>query len=1134
LTASDVVGVVQSKIVNVGGNTAAEAQSFTVPDLAVPGRPTPQLFVATDNIVNAAEVNSTVVSYTFSAAAAGHSLNLYIDGALLRNVALTAGATSAALSIAQSDWGGDGTHVVTTQYIVNNTQTGLKQTGLFSFPKTVTVDTSLAQGLASMSLISDNASQGSSAGGGDVIRLVFNESVAITSASLPSSVFGTGATVSSPTAAYTNGTSSTWDVTLGTNATLSGASRSFTFNNVTDAAGNRGTVAVETPADQNPADPYNSPVSLRIVNVATNNVIDNVEMLSTRSVSINLLGAKTNDVIKLYMDGQLVGSKRLLSNELSVVNVSLDGNASWGGDGTRSITATLQTDGTPTVINSDVRKVYVSAESNHWASINGVIWFDPDAINTELGSRIASWTDSSGRSINATQATLSAQPILVRNTNGSQSLYFATASGSRLLFNDTNTVGNANGLLPNTADSITLISSMQVYGQATWPFAWGISEGGARKPGSGGVGWGMAPTRNGDGTTQVMAWDNIGGLIGDIQVNNSLSYNQWLVYTGQVLNNNGSSFVSQMYGNGFLLGSRSDTGFISLESPIATIGGVFPSNPSVTAILGDQIVTAQYLNNAARQEIEAYTAIKYGQGVNTVYRNDNIYNLSVGAVAGTMIDDRLDLTGTIKNDAVTTAGADFVNTGSGNDTVRAKDLNFRTLDGGLGRDVFALHADYTGSSSIVLADFVSNSRGMSGNSAADIRVNAAGFHKLQGFEVIDTSLSTERQVLTVDAEDVNQLSETNTLEVKLGANDVLNVNGMGSAQRGAFKINDNWYDRYYTTVTAGGQNLSLYSAGGDQATTLNSIKWSGNRQLLQISLDHAMTFGTPVAGHFQFSGLGATDNFRDTAVATVNQRQGLQFSFTTAPQGPVKITYTNTDPLTVLKDEAGRSFASKIWLIGTDGVDTDTLSGGIITTPRLNASVLTNAEQAQGVMLLGGAGADQITGGSGADTLIGGTGADTLTGGAGADTFRFVNEVADSGADGNLGGTRGDVITYFNFGVRNGQADATQADRLDLSQLFGADANFTGNAATDAATLTDNGYLDIRTTLRRVGNADVTDWQVWVDRDGKDAEGANTFGLLVTLQGIDTSNSGSGVTSETTSDLLQKMLEEGRLVVTQA
>ncbi|WP_396435605.1 hypothetical protein, partial [Limnohabitans sp.] len=64
--------------------------------------------------------------------------------------------------------------------------------------------------------------------------------------------------------------------------------------------------------------------------------------------------------------------------------------------------------------------------------------------------------------------------------------------------------------------------------------------------------------------------------------------------------------------------------------------------------------------------------------------------------------------------------------------------------------------------------------------------------------------------------------------------------------------------------------------------------------------------------------------------------------------------------------------------------------------------------------------------------------------------------------------------------------------------------------------------------------ADVTDWQVWVDRDGKDAEGANTFGLLVTLQGIDTSNSGSGITSETTSDLLQRMLQEGRLVVTQA
>jgi hypothetical protein len=530
--------------------------------------------------------------------------------------------------------------------------------------------------------------------------------------------------------------------------------------------------------------------------------------------------------------------------------------------------------------------------------------------------------------------------------------------------------------------------------------------------------------------------------------------------------------------------------------------------------------------DALMQEVQVYLSAKYGASGNATARlTTNTYDLSVSAVgASVLLDDRLILNDQLSSDTVIVAGSDFVNTGAGNDRVFVKDLNFRTLDGGLGRDVWALHADYSDRSSIVLADFVSNSRGMSGNSPADIRVNAAGFHKLQGFEVIDISTSTARQVLTVDAEDVNQLSETNTLEVKLGANDVLNVNGMGSAQRGAFKINDNWYDRYYTTVTAGGQSLSLYSAGGDQATMLNSIKWSGDRQLLQISLDHAMTFGTPVAGHFQFSGLGATDDFTGTAVATVNQRQGLQFSFTTAPQGPVKITYTNTDPLTVLKDEAGRSFASKIWLIGTDGVDTDTLSGGI-TTHRLNASVLTNAEQAQGVMLLGGAGADQITGGSGADTL---------TGGAGADTFRFVNEVADSGADGNLGGTRGDVITDFNFGVRNGQADATQADRLDLSQLFGADANFTGHAATDAATLTDNGYLDIRTTLRRVGNADVTDWQVWVDRDGKDAEGANTFGLLVTLQGIDTSNSASGVTSETTSDLLQRMLQEGRLVVTQA
>lgn len=510
------------------------------------------------------------------------------------------------------------------------------------------------------------------------------------------------------------------------------------------------------------------------------------------------------------------------------------------------------------------------------------------------------------------------------------------------------------------------------------------------------------------------------------------------------------------------------------------------------------------------------------------------FDLASSAVYSGLIDQLLDRSTANAQELVTVKGLDHVRLGAQDDTAVLADLALRLLDGGTGRDTLQWAANYSGSANVVLADFVSNARGTGADATANARVNAAGYHKLQGFEVLDTSTSAQRQVLTVAAADVNQLSETNTLEVRLGANDVLLTSGLGSVQRGAFKVEGQWYDSYYTTQTADGQRLSLYSMGGDQPTTLSSIKWSGSGQLLQVGLDHAMVQGTPQAGDFAVSGLGTSDSFAGLAVVSVNQRQGLQFSFGTAPTGPLKITY---DPRgqasTALLDEAGRGFGSRIWLIGSDGADTDTTAPNGVTTFRLNASALTATEQAQGVTLLGGAGADGITGGSGADTLIGGLGVDRLTGGAGADSFRYVNELAGAGADGNLGGIRGDLIADFNFGVKSGSADATEADRLDLRDLFGG--SFTGVAKTDAATLVAEGYLDIRSVIRREGSSEVTDWQLWVDRDGKDASGANTFGLLATVQNVNFSGSATGITgTETTSELLEKMLAEGRLVVAHA
>ena len=1247
ITVNDVIGVVQSRIVNVGGNPAAAAQSFSVPSLAKPLTLTPPLFISGDNLVSNAEINGVSVTYTHQNAVSGDSIRVFVDGKLLRTITPTASTSSSSIAVSSVDWGGDGTHVLTTQYV-----NSLGQTSVYSFPKTVQVDTSINPDILNIRILSDVNTVGGSSGGGDVVRVTFKEAINLQSSGLGAE-WGSGArllasgiqyvpvllngafdtnlggwttapnsgvtptwvspgqmqfsnstavsggvayqditttagnlytlsfdqvgTSSVSVGAYSNnsslstmtsnangtykltfratgatttlsfsdassvigqnvtidnvtvsgGLSKSWDITLGTNATLSGTTGNINLTGIQDGAGNSGTIAALVPADI-----YSTPAAIKITNVATNNVVNSSEKSTTRSVNVDLMGAATGDVVQLFMDGQLIGSKILLANELASATIQLDSTASWGADGQRSLSAEIQR-GSGTVVTSPTRNVQISADDSHWSSINGVIWFDPDALSETVGSKVASWTDSSGHGINAVQPTINQQPVLIRNIQGNLSLYFDTTSGSVLGFDDTNNPGNANGLLPNTADSLTMITSMQVYGQSNWPFAFVVKNDNS-VAGSTGRGWGMSATANADGgRSYVLAWDNFGTTTGDVQVVNSLSYNQWLVYSGQVNNNNGNNYISELYGNGLLLGSATVNGSVGLSAPKASIGGVLTGgNPGVTALLGDQVLTARYLGGAARQEIEAYVAFKFGQGVAVLNRADHVYDLSVGAVASVMIDDRLIVNSLVANETVLTAGSDYVNAGAGNDVVKVKDLAFRTLDGGLGRDTWALDSGYFGSSKIVLADFVSNSRGMGSDTVANTRVNSAGFHKLQGFEKIDLSLSTTRQVLTISSADVNQLSENNLLELKLGRNDVLLTNNFDTTERGAFRVNASWYDTTYTKVTADGQNLTLYSSGGNQPTTLSTAKWTSGNQLLQLGLDHAMITGTLVAGNFTYAGLGNNDTFTNVSVASISQRQGIQFSFGTALTGPVKITYNNSDPSSQLLDEDGRGFSSNIWLVGTAVADTDTTLAGVITN-RLNASVLSAFEQSQGVAIIGGGGADKLTGGSGADTLIGGLGADTLTGGDGADTFRYVNEIAGSGADGNLGGTRGDVITDFNFGIKNGVLDAKQADRLDLRDLF--TATFTGNASTDADTLVDNGYLGITNVIRRVSGVELTDWQLWVDRDGKDAGGSNTLGLLTTIQNIQLENLDSGISGgESSTELLRRMLEEGRLVVAHA
>jgi Ca2+-binding RTX toxin-like protein len=194
--------------------------------------------------------------------------------------------------------------------------------------------------------------------------------------------------------------------------------------------------------------------------------------------------------------------------------------------------------------------------------------------------------------------------------------------------------------------------------------------------------------------------------------------------------------------------------------------------------------------------------------------NVTAYDLS--SARSTLIDQVLDRSaaGTVA-DTVVSAGTDWVRTGAGDDTVYLKDLAFRSIDGGQGVDKLVLDSGYSGSSTIVLADFVSNARGNGADSTANARVNAAGFHKLLGFEQIDLSGSNAAQSITVNAADVNQLAEGNTLGVVLGANDSISATGFASASAtwGYYSFNNVVYDQRWTQ-TNGPDTYTLYARGG--------------------------------------------------------------------------------------------------------------------------------------------------------------------------------------------------------------------------------------------------------------------------------------------------------------------------------
>ena len=1109
-----------------------------------------------------------------------------------------------------SDLGQDGSKIITAR--IENSST----TGQFSSPKTILVDTVVQQGIKSA-----NYQDLGTAGLGqlDKVTLTFNEQINI---GFVPSAFGTGASmrpvggIKKPgaTASDPNLYSDTWEVTLGNSPTLSLNSSNSVVFSATDISQNSDNLTATINAKLN-----EMPRTLLVGNVSGNNVISSSEKNSPITFDIKLNNVKLGDKVLISIDGKAIDPSNCTmvakvpgSPDVTLTNFLMDKNYTgdvtvhcsvnstvFGADGQHALTASVQRPDNASapnpvytsLLNSDVRNVYMSVNSKHWSEVKRTIWFDPDTVVQQTGTSVDLWNSSSGGSTAKTDPLIvtnpSDRPMLVRNSvNGHSQIYFPgvnpSASSSQqylksswMVFDDPSRyflTGTPSIDITKRNLTYSLITNVRSDQFGDWSYSTTMGQYGGNSTNSGGVGFGL----DGSGTqffalqhtqtgVRVPNTASVGSqlLVSDIYNKDTPGIN--LYSNGiNIGNNNGTSYPVMYRSNPFIpndSGGRPISGVTANDYNFIIGGSVWngwgtpkPAQEFWKGMIGDMVWSPDLIQGAYLQEINTYMAVKFatiGTSVTPVAASPGAsttsYDLSISANSANLLDDVLLLNESklgAGRDLVAVAGSDYVNTGAGDDVVTLLDLNFRTIDGSLGVDTLKLAGagTYLGSNNIILADFVSNADARSGNTLDNTRVDAAGFHKLNGFEILDLSSNSDRQILTVNKSDVAQLSESNVLKVTLGSNDVMITDAdLGAPIKGVFKPGNeggNWYDTQYAASyqvdSNPATNISLFSRGGDKPAGLATVSYStspsGYAEMV-LGFDHAL-FGTLALGEFStklISGNAPSLASGGSSVSGFNQNQGIKISLGSLAakfDNPFVLEYTGS-----LLDEAGRKMAGYYtdvstsitkytWLIGSDKNDV------------LNATALTNItanQKAAGLQLIGGLGNDALTGDVGADTLIGGQGSDTLTGGAGSDTFKYANEIPGAGTDGQMGGMSGDIITDFNFG----KTDATQADRIDLHMLFdfssltGSDI-LNGNAQHDADVLVRKGYIDISKQIN-ISNASKFDYVFKVDRDG-----GNVAAKLLTISnasdalGGDTQINGN---EATVNDLLKKFLEEGRLVV---
>ena len=258
--------------------------------------------------------------------------------------------------------------------------------------------------------------------------------------------------------------------------------------------------------------------------------------------------------------------------------------------------------------------------------------------------------------------------------------------------------------------------------------------------------------------------------------------------------------------------------------------------------------------------------------------------------------------------------------------------------------------------------------------------------------------------------------------------------------------------------------------------------------MLSLTLDHLPTGAQIVTSSGTVTSVNGTATFTGAELATATLR--LDSSFV----GNLELTVSAT----ATESSNGSSASSASQVLSLE------------VAPRTGSAVN------PALVLFGGVGDDLIIGDASANTLYGGKGNDTLTGGAGADTFRW--SLGDHGAKGT---PATDTITDF-----NSAAPAAGGDVLDLRDLLQGDVHGAATGSNPNGTIGNlENFLDFS-----VAGGSTT---VRVSSAGSFAGGTYTAAAedqRIVLQGVDIRASMGLVATATDAQIIQELLNRGKLI----